>query len=119
MRSPRPCGTLRRVFRALFGSHGASERNSKREAALDILERHSLCARFYLPHLGMDDEDLAEACRWLAENGYIITTVHGALVGRTVGARPVPAAVAQRREPGLEIVRNNGSAVNRRVGGIE
>jgi len=74
--------------KVLFGRRRERATPLDSERALDILERHGLRARHYLPHLGVDDQELAEACRWLSNQGYVITNPHGALFGRSVAARP-------------------------------
>jgi hypothetical protein len=69
--------------------------------ALAVLDRNGLCARLYLPHLSLKDNELTEACRWLSNRGYIITSRDGSLFGVSVpqkdyagASRPVPTAGA-------------------------
>lgn len=72
--------------------------DTARTSSLDLLERHGLRAHYYLPAIGMEDRELANACRRLASAGYIITTRDGTITGNVASARPTKdEQIAMRR----------------------
>ena len=70
------------------GGNAALETGAQREMALDKLRGHGINAHLYLPDKGCADPELAATLRFLARFGYIMTDAKGALVGKTVKARP-------------------------------
>jgi hypothetical protein len=74
---------LKRLAQLL--TNGSSDR--AREEALDTLAMHGIDAHYYLPAVGCEDNDLANALRLLAGRGYLMTDAKGALVGKVATAR--------------------------------
>lgn len=65
-----------------------SERS--RQQALDTLDTHGIDAHYYLPVVGCEDKELANALRLLGSRGYVMTDSTGALVGKVAKARLTP-----------------------------
>lgn len=91
-----------RWFLSLFGITSAPEATmmaeSIKEQSLDVLERNGLRAHYYLPAIGIEDQELANACRRLASAGYIITAADGTITGKVASARPTKdERIAMRR----------------------
>lgn len=78
-----------------------------REKALDLLEKNGLRAHYYLPAIGMDNQELANACRILASAGYIITTSDGTITGKVASARPTKDEQIALRRASFKLVQSN------------
>jgi len=76
----------------------------ERDDALSVLERHGLRAHFYLPAIGLEDQELANACRYLAAAGYIITTADGTVTGKVASARPTKDEQVTMRRAAFKLV---------------
>ena len=76
----------------------------EREDALDILERNGLRAHYYLPSIGIEDRELANACRRLASAGYIITAGDGTITGKVAAARPTKNEQVALRRASFKLV---------------
>lgn len=81
------------------------EQYAARESALDILQKHGLRAHYYLPGIGLEDRELANACHRMAAAGHIITDSTGALVGKVATARLTPEELAQERRASFRLVK--------------
>lgn len=76
----------------------------ERENAMEVLERHGLRAHFYLPAIGVEDQELANACRYLADAGYIITTADGTVTGKVASARPTKDEQITMRRAAFKLI---------------
>lgn len=81
------------------------EKDAARESALDVLEKHGLRAHYYLPGIGLEDRELANACNHMASAGHIITDNTGALVGKVATARLMPAELVRERRASFRLVK--------------
>ena len=82
-------------------------KDTARESALDVLEKHGLRAHYYLPGVGLhEDRELANACNHLAAVGHIITDSAGALVGKVATARLTPAELARERRASFRLIKS-------------
>lgn len=79
-----------------------------RERALDVLEKHGLCAHWYAPAAGIEDQELAEACHFLGGHGFLITDTQGGLVGKVATARLSTEEIAQQRRAQFRLVTSQG-----------
>lgn len=77
-----------------------------RTKALDILEQHGLRAHYYMPAIGMEDQELANACRTLASAGYIITSADGTITGKVAVARPTKDEQVADRRASFKLIAN-------------
>lgn len=77
-----------------------------RTKALDILDRHGLRAHYYMPAIGMQDQELANACRTLASAGFIITSADGTIIGEVAVARPTKSEQIENRRASFKLVVN-------------
>lgn len=77
-----------------------------RTKALDILDQHGLRAHYYMPAIGMEDQELANACRRLASAGYIITLADGTIAGKVAVARPTKDEQVMDRRASFKIIVN-------------
>ena len=75
-----------------------------REQSLDVLERNGLRAHYYLPAIGIEDQELANACRRLASAGYIITAEDGTITGKVASARPSKDERVAMRRASIKLV---------------
>lgn len=75
----------------------------RRNDALNILQSHGLNAYYYLPAIKITDNGLAEACRFLASSGYIITDQAGNFVGKIAIARPAGDGLVIAKSVGFKI----------------
>lgn len=75
-----------------------------RTKALDILDQHGLRAHYYMPSIGMQDRELADACRRLASAGYIITSMDGTITGKVAVARPTKDEQVADRRASIKLV---------------
>lgn len=75
-----------------------------REQSLDVLERNGLRAHYYLPSIGIEDQELANACRRLASAGYIITAADGTITGKVASARPTKDEQVVMRRASFKLV---------------
>lgn len=75
-----------------------------REQSLDVLDRNGLRAHYYLPAIGIEDQELANACRRLASAGYIITTEDGTITGKVASARPTKDEQVTMRRASFKLV---------------
>ncbi|HEY0843430.1 hypothetical protein [Methylotenera sp.] len=78
-----------------------------RDKALDLLEKNGLRAHYYLPAVGMESQELANACRTLASAGYIITAADGTITGKVASARPTKKELAALRRAAFKLVQAN------------
>lgn len=83
----------------------AAMSETARENALDVLEKHGFRAHYYLPQVGVEDKELAGACRLLAGTGFLITDSTGALVGKVATARLTPAELTKERRASFRLVK--------------
>lgn len=90
------------LFRQQSDAGGLSD--GDRNAALDLLERNGLRAHYYLPAIGVEDQELANACRRLASAGYIITTADGTITGKVAAARLTKDELAAMRRAAFKLV---------------
>ena len=95
---------LRKLFDPLSGGTMLAE--TGRDKALDVIERHGLRANYYMPAIGIQDEELANACRMLASAGYIITDAHGTITGKVATARPSKDELVAKRRASFRLVEN-------------
>lgn len=77
-----------------------------KEKALDVLGKHGFRAHYYLPQVGIEDRELADACHLLAGKGFLITDSSGALVGKVATARLTPAELAKERRASFRLVKS-------------
>jgi hypothetical protein len=99
-----------KIIPLLFSIFRRSETNEwadgERTKALDILDQHGLRANYYMPAVGMEDQELANACRRLASAGYIITTADGTISGKVAIARPTKNEQLEYRRASFKLVVN-------------
>lgn len=75
-----------------------------RERALDVLAKHGLRAHWYAPTAGVEDPELADACRLLGDHGFLITGARGELVGKVATARLSSEEIAQQRRAQFRLI---------------
>lgn len=76
-----------------------------RDKALAVLKRNGLQAFYYLPAIGIDDQELADALRFLGDSGFIITDQKtGDLTGRVLAASMTSHERAQQRRAQFRVV---------------
>ncbi|CAG0971893.1 hypothetical protein RHDC4_01332 [Rhodocyclaceae bacterium] len=81
---------------------GISEAARMRAAA--VLDQHGLRAYFYLPSAGMQDRELADACRFLAGAGNLIMDADDNMVGKVAALYPTSDEVAVERRASFRLV---------------
>lgn len=96
----------RLVQRLINGSSASASMMSERarESALDTLSRHGIDAHYYLPAIGCEDNELANALRLLGGRGYLMTDAAGGLVGKVAKARLTPEERAQESRKRFHLV---------------
>ncbi len=92
-----------------FGAtgEGSALGMNAREKALDLLEQNGLRAHYYLPAVGIENQELANACRMLASAGFIITASDGTITGKVASARPSNDELVALRRASFKLVSSN------------
>lgn len=94
-------------IRTLFGRRTPAPMISvhARDKALAVLKRNGLQAFYYLPHSGIEDQELADALRFLGKSGFIITDQKtGDLTGRVMAASMASQERAKQRRAQFRVV---------------
>lgn len=83
---------------------GVSMGIGAKERALDVLAAHGITAYYYMPALGIEDREFADALRLLGERGFLMVDSTGELVGPVELARPSPDERAAQRRAMFRVV---------------